>query len=328
MMDSSVSHEVDVIRDLEALALASRLRRLADRLSQNVARLHRARGLDLEPRWLPVLWTLARHGPHTSAELVRALGLSATAVSQILAALERRGHVERRLDPTDDHRRPLALTEAGQAAVHRATALWSGIRTATTELLAESGSDLLGQLSAVEAALDEQPLAARLRRQVRPEPDEIEIVDYRPAYRTHFERLNREWIEALFEMEPEDELMLSDPNRQIIRRGGEILFALVDGEVVGTTALLACSPGHMQLAKMAVASPWRGLGIGRRLAEAALERARRRGADRVTLLTNPHLRRAMVLYLSLGFTTKTDQHSAEHMARPSLVMERRLGPGS
>lgn len=166
--------------------------------------------------------------------------------------------------------------------------------------------------------------ASRQRRNVRLAPEEIEIVGYRPAFRRHFERLNREWIEALFEMEPEDERVLRDPNRQIIRRGGEVLFALVDGEVVGTTALLDAGEGRFELAKMAVTEPWRGLGIGRRLAEAALERARARGAERVTLLTNPHLRRAMVLYLSLGFTAKTDQEAAARMARPSLVMELRL----
>ncbi len=317
---------MDVIRDPDPLVLANRLRRLADRLGRDVAQLFLARGLELEPKWLPVVRALARDGALSSAELARAAGLSKLAVGRIAAALERRGCIEGRRDPGNDRRPLFALTDTGRAVIDRAEPLASGLRMAIEELLAESGGGLLDQVTAVEAALDEKPLAAMLRQHVRLEPDEIEIIDYRPAYRKHFERLNREWIEALFEMEPKDRRMLADPNGQIIRRGGEILFALVDGEVVGTTALLDCGPDHVRLAKMAVAPPWRGLGIGRRLAEAALERARRRGADRVTLLTNPHLRRAMVLYLSLGFTTKTDQHSAEHMKRPSLVMELRLDP--
>lgn len=166
--------------------------------------------------------------------------------------------------------------------------------------------------------------ASRLRRSAEPLTHEVVITGYRPAYRKHFERLNREWIEALFKMEPEDERMLRDPNGQIIRRGGEILFAVVDSEVVGTAALIDRGDDHLELAKMAVTEPWQGLGIGRRLAEAVLDRARSRGANRVTLLTNPRLRRAMVLYLSLGFTAKTDQKMAARMDRPSLVMELRL----
>jgi hypothetical protein len=46
-----------------------------------------------------------------------------------------------------------------------------------------------------------------------------EIVDYRPAYKKWFRRLNLEWLEELLSVEPADERLLSDPNGQIIRRG-------------------------------------------------------------------------------------------------------------
>jgi len=317
-----MSRTMEILRELGALALASRLRRLADRLDRDVAQLERSRGLDLEPRWKPVLWVLARDGALTSAEIADALGLSRGDTRQAVSALERRGFLERRRDPGAKQR--LALTAVGRDAAARAETLRTGILAATQELLSEAGGGSLDRIAALEAALDDTPLAARLRQHIRFEPHEIEIVGYRPAFRRHFERINREWIEALFAMEPEDERLLADPNGQIIRRGGEVLFALVYGLVVGTTALIDRGGGHVELAKMAVTRPWRGLGIGRRLAEAAIERARQRGAHRVTLLTNAHLRRAMVLYLSLGFTAKTDQESAARMARPSLVMELHL----
>jgi len=317
---------MDVIQDLGELALATRLRRLADRLSQDVAHLYAARGLDLEPRWFPVVWTLSANGPQTAAEISRGLGLSETAVGQVVAALQRKGLVARGSDPADTRRQPLDLTPAGVDAVINARPLWAAIRAATGDLLDESCAPLLDRLASVEQALDRVPLMARLRRHLRFEADEVEIADYRPAFRKHFERLNRRWIEEVFEMEPEDERLLSNPNRHIIRRGGDILFALVNREVVGTVALLNQEAGTVEMAKMAVAPPWQGLGIGRRLAEAALDRARRRHADRVTLLTSPRLRRAMVLYLSLGFTAKTDQQHAQRMARPSLVMELSLKP--
>lgn len=317
---------VDVIHELGELAVASRLRRLADRLSHDVAQLYALRDLDLEPRWFAVVWTLSTQGPQTAAEIARNLGLSEAAVGQVVAALVRRKLVVRGHDPVDTRRRPLELSASGRSAVDIARPLWDAVRAATGDLLAEAGPSFLQLLCNLEDALDQVPLKARIRRHLPLARDEVEIVDYRPAYRKHFERLNRQWIDELFELEPEDERMLTDPNRQILRRGGEILFARLHGEIVGTVAIIAHDPGSVELAKMAVAPPWRGLGIGRRLAEAALDRARRRGAHRVTLLTSPRLRRAMVLYLSLGFTAKTDQRAAARMARPSLTMELVLNP--
>lgn len=128
-----------------------------------------------------------------------------------------------------------------------------------------------------------------------------EIVEYRPAYRKCFERLNREWLEESFAVEPDDEKLLRDPNGRILRRGGAVLFARLRGEIVGTVALIPYAEGTLELAKMAVTAPARGRGIGRALAVAALARAARMGAARVILHTSPELRAAGALYRSLGF---------------------------
>ena len=65
-------------------------------------------------------------------------------------------------------------------------------------------------------------------------PAEIEIVDYRSELRSDFERLNREWLESLFRVEPIDARVLGDPERYVIAPGGHILFALTPEAVVGT----------------------------------------------------------------------------------------------
>ena len=50
----------------------------------------------------------------------------------------------------------------------------------------------------------------------------IEILPYAPQHAPHFKRLNWEWIEQYFSIEPSDELLLGQPETYIIQPGGEI----------------------------------------------------------------------------------------------------------
>ncbi len=130
----------------------------------------------------------------------------------------------------------------------------------------------------------------------------IEIIDLSPELRIFFEQLNRGWIERYFEMEPLDYLLLQNPETEIIEKGGAVLFAVTaDGEVVGTVALKKAGDGVFELSKMAVDEKKRGLGAGKALGLAALERAQKMGARRVVLYTNSALEPAINLYRKLGF---------------------------
>ena len=69
------------------------------------------------------------------------------------------------------------------------------------------------------------------------------VMTWRPEYREDFERLNREWIETWFTVEPSDVAVFRDPETAIVRPGGEIFFVVDETGVQGTCALLAHAPG-------------------------------------------------------------------------------------
>ena len=104
------------------------------------------------------------------------------------------------------------------------------------------------------------------------------IVDYSPEYRDAFRKLNLEWIERFFAVEESDRTMLGDPEGTIIDRGGFVFVALDGNSVAGVCSLVPVGAKSYQLAKMAVSPESRGKGMGRRLAQAAISRARERGA--------------------------------------------------
>ncbi len=91
---------------------------------------------------------------------------------------------------------------------------------------------------------------------------------------------------------------------------GEIIVAEEQSGIVGAVAYFApgTSPradffeSEWPIIRMLVVDPEaRGRGLGRRLTEECVERARRDGAARIALHTSPAMAAALALYLKLGF---------------------------
>ncbi len=153
--------------------------------------------------------------------------------------------------------------------------------------------------------------------------DGLAIVTFDPALRDHFRRLNIAWLERYFKVEPIDEQVLGHPEEEILAPGGEILFALLDGQVVGTVGLKVEDDASFELTKMAVDERWQGKGYGQCLLETAVELARRRGMSRVVLYTQTALKPAISLYRKNGFAEMREPLCGRY-ARCDVKMELRF----
>ncbi|WP_343685794.1 GNAT family N-acetyltransferase [Chryseobacterium gleum] len=133
--------------------------------------------------------------------------------------------------------------------------------------------------------------------------NEVKIIVYEPQYKGAFKALNEEWIKKFFVMEPGDYKLLDHPEEEILDKGGHIAFALLDGEVVGTCALVKTEddPLTFELSKMAVSPKAQGKKLGYLLGNALVEKAKELKAEKVFLVTNSILVPAIKLYEKLGF---------------------------
>lgn len=129
----------------------------------------------------------------------------------------------------------------------------------------------------------------------------IEIISYQPKYAASFKELNEAWITQFFTMEDSDRKMLNDPEGYILNKGGEIIIALMNGNPVGTCALIPMKENVFELAKMAVSPEAQGKRIGWKIGLSTIEKAKELGAKRVYLETNSVLKPAIALYHKLGF---------------------------
>jgi putative acetyltransferase len=129
----------------------------------------------------------------------------------------------------------------------------------------------------------------------------VEVVRFQPELAIHFEALNRDWIEKYFVIEEADLIVFGDPFKEIVEPGGQIFFAILDGQVLGTCAVIRLSDRVYELAKMAVRPDARGRGYGDLLIEFAIRFGREAGAERLILLSNTRLGPAIALYEKHGF---------------------------
>ncbi|WP_151086324.1 GNAT family N-acetyltransferase [Hymenobacter baengnokdamensis] len=149
----------------------------------------------------------------------------------------------------------------------------------------------------------------------------LAILNYEPAHQPAFRALNQEWISRYFALEAPDKAMLDDPEGYILAPGGHILMADYAGQLVGTCALIKAHEGVYELAKMAVSPRVQGLGIGRALGEAALQKARQLGTHRVELLSNSQLTPALTLYEKLGFRAVPVPPSPYQRANVKMIID-------
>lgn len=129
----------------------------------------------------------------------------------------------------------------------------------------------------------------------------IRILPFQPHHAESFAAINRDWLDAHDLYEEADGKLIYSPQAAILDIGGEILIAEDAGRVVGSVVLLPAGEGAFELAKLAVVPELRRRGLGRRLSEHAIARARERGARRMVLSSNSRLQAAIALYESLGF---------------------------
>jgi len=305
----------DILVDLGELFLGSRLKRLAERLQADAARVAQAAGLAIQPAQFPLLAAIDRYGPLTVGEAVEALGVSQPAVTRCATGLVESGLIEAERSDTDLRQKTLRLTDAGSAAMTLARqSMWPLLNGAVKQLCAPLTGGLLDQIGQIETALEAMPLEERARRWSPP----LTVREYDDTLADAFHRINAEWISDMFRLEENDVQILTRPRELIVDRGGVILFVEAEGlGVVGTCALIRIEEGVYELTKMGVLESARGRKAGEFLLAATLERARTMGIETLYLLTNSRCAPAIHLYEKLGFV-----HDAEIKERYAARYER------
>lgn len=317
---------MNLFDELGATALTSRVRRFSDLLMAQAGDVYSLYQVPIEPRWFAVFYTVASRPGLPVGDIAQHIGQTQAAVSQVVKELVRHELVTVQRGAADQRRSEVTLSAKGADVWPMLQQQLADVEQATTTLLAETRHNLWLAIGEVEYALSRQGLASRVKavRDART-AEQVHLIPYEPRFQPDFKRLNVAWIEQFFTVEAADLKALDHPEAYILEPGGQILLAEYQGHIVGTCALLRHDADTLELAKMAVAPTAQGLGIGYRLAQAAVETARSLGVRRLYLESNTRLGPAIQLYHKLGFRKTVADHPSPY-ARCDIQMELFLSP--
>ncbi|MBQ0736290.1 GNAT family N-acetyltransferase [Aquimarina celericrescens] len=127
------------------------------------------------------------------------------------------------------------------------------------------------------------------------------IIPFDSKYAKDFARLNIEWLEKYFVVEPLDKELLEQCEETIINKGGYIFFAKVDEEIAGTFSLIKIENGVYELGKMAVSPKFQGYKIGQQLLEYCINFSKKQDWKKLILYSNRILENAIYIYSKFGF---------------------------
>ncbi|MES2620063.1 MAG: bifunctional helix-turn-helix transcriptional regulator/GNAT family N-acetyltransferase [Bacteroidota bacterium] len=303
----------DLIKHLGELAFATRLKRLAESLQADVGRIYREMNVDFEPKWFTMLYALYHNESMSVIELSNLLKLTHPAIIQFGEQMQAKKLVVFVKDKKDARRKLIQLTAKGKNIFQGIEPILHEIEMANREFLRESGSDVLGIVEKMEKQLEIKSMYKRVNEKLANAfRREVEIVNFSTAYKEDFKKLNVEWLKKYFTVEPVDERVLNNPEKEILERDGQVFFALYRDEVIGTCAVKKTTPKTYELLKMAVTEKFQMKGVGRLLMSKAVDFAKTKKAKVLELETSRKLESALKLYEDFGFKISEEVPSGDY----------------
>ncbi len=155
---------MNVIDEAGILAIATRMQRLADRMRKDGLLIYKACGVDFEPKWFPVIFTLHKRPVLSVVELAAEIGYAHPSTIGLLKELEKQKLISSRRDKGDERKRLIQLTDKGKALVEQMKPVWEIMTEATTDLL-KTKNNLMQAIIEVEDAFDRQSFLQRAMSQ-------------------------------------------------------------------------------------------------------------------------------------------------------------------
>jgi DNA-binding MarR family transcriptional regulator len=150
-----------LIDEAGILAISTRLQRLSEQLRKDCFSLYKARGIDFEPKWFPVIYALHCRPVLSVVEIAAEIGYTHPSTISLLKELEKQKLIRSKRDKQDERKRLLQLTDKGKALVARMQPVWQ-VLTAVLTTLTDTPNNLMASLREVEAGLHEKSFLERL----------------------------------------------------------------------------------------------------------------------------------------------------------------------
>lgn len=157
---------MDLISELAELALATRLKRLGERLASDVNKIYKELDLNFESKWYLVLELLSRRKILSIVDIADELKLTHPAIVQFVDQMLNAKLIEASKDSKDGRKRLVSLSLNGKQLLKDLEPVLSIVKRENEQWLKEADHNLLATMAQLEAALDERTMYQRIKEQM------------------------------------------------------------------------------------------------------------------------------------------------------------------
>ena len=154
---------MNVFDEAGILGIAARMQRLSEQIRKDGFLIYKAYGIDFEPKWFPVVYSLYFKPGLSVVELASEIGFTHPSVITLLKELEKVKLVTSKKHDTDERKRMLYLSSKGKSIIDKMKPVWEVIIQAVTELT-NTENNLMKAIIEVEERIAEQSFFERAKK--------------------------------------------------------------------------------------------------------------------------------------------------------------------
>ncbi|UCC45503.1 MAG: MarR family transcriptional regulator [Candidatus Zixiibacteriota bacterium] len=150
------------MKELGPLAFASRLKRLSNRLMNDVSRIYEENRFEFQPRWFLIAYLLKDESPMSITAIAKRLGLTHPYVIQVSKEMAAHQLIIPYADKEDARRTYLKLSPKGRKLTGKLEEFWIDISQCTQQVIDASGTDVLEGITRIEEELYKKSVYRRV----------------------------------------------------------------------------------------------------------------------------------------------------------------------
>ena len=146
------------------LVFGSRLRRLSEAFLADVNKIYASHNLSFDAAWFPVFYILSRQETVSIKDIADELGISHSAVSQLVSSLQQKGFIKTTTAGDDARKKVVAFTAKGKKLQQQVQPVWDALQKAM-ESLAQEGEhskNILPAIAEIEQGLQRESVFDRV----------------------------------------------------------------------------------------------------------------------------------------------------------------------
>ncbi|KMQ61565.1 MarR family transcriptional regulator [Chryseobacterium angstadtii] len=151
---------MNIIDESGILAISTRLQRLSEQLRKDGAMIYQSFGIDFEPKWFPVIFTLHHKKMLSVVEIANEIGYTHPSTISLLKELEKNKLIQSKKDKQDERRRLIILAPKGIELIEKMKPVWE-LMSKVLGQIADNENNLLTAINEAEKKINEQSFYQR-----------------------------------------------------------------------------------------------------------------------------------------------------------------------